>query len=259
MATLQIKALPASEIRAVLTDLDGTLTSPAAGLTPATYEALSRLHQAGLPVVIVSGCPAGWADALMRLCPALTAVIYENGAGYVCRAKGHPELVELVEGPPREQRRHFLLDRFIELKKEIPHLRLSADFAFRLEDFALDYAQDPPGLSPTEVQKVLAHLRKFPEITAQQSSIHINYWYGRQTKLTACRAVAERLLHLDLNDCVYIGDAPNDEPLFESFRWSVGVANIRPFLTQLRFPPRILTQKPHGEGFLEVVEHLLAR
>ena len=62
----------------LFTDLDGTLTT-ADTLAPATFSALAALAATGLPVVIVTGRPAGWADALARLWP-VAAVIAENGA-----------------------------------------------------------------------------------------------------------------------------------------------------------------------------------
>jgi hypothetical protein len=65
---------------AVLTDIDDTLTTE--GQLPAdAYAALERLARAGLPVVPITGRPAGWCDMIARLWP-VAGVVGENGAFY---------------------------------------------------------------------------------------------------------------------------------------------------------------------------------
>ena len=66
------------EVRFVLCDIDDTLTD--AGRLPArAYEALERLHDAGLIVIPVTGRPAGWCDLIARHWP-VDGVVGENGA-----------------------------------------------------------------------------------------------------------------------------------------------------------------------------------
>src|SRR5687767_4543941 len=68
----------ARHMLAVLTDIDDTLTSE--GRLPAlAYQALERLHEAGLIVVPVTGRPAGWCDLIARQWP-VDGVVGENGA-----------------------------------------------------------------------------------------------------------------------------------------------------------------------------------
>ena len=49
---------------------------------------------------------------------------------------------------------------------------------------------------------------------------------------------------------VYLGDSPNDEPLFKSFDFSIGVANVVEFLPQMQCPPTYVTQRVEGLGLL---------
>lgn len=55
--------LPLSELRvrprALFADVDGTMTT-AGRLEAATYAALAAVADAGIPVVVVTGRPAGW-------------------------------------------------------------------------------------------------------------------------------------------------------------------------------------------------------
>ena len=67
-------------IRAVLTDIDDTLTH--GGRLPAiAYAAMERLKAAGLIVIPVTGRPAGWCDLVARQWP-VDGVVGENGAFY---------------------------------------------------------------------------------------------------------------------------------------------------------------------------------
>ncbi|MFP6744204.1 MAG: HAD family hydrolase, partial [Alphaproteobacteria bacterium] len=67
-------------IGSVLCDIDDTLTLdgrlPAVALT-----ALERLRDAGLRVVPITGCPAGWCDHIARMWP-VDGVVGENGGFY---------------------------------------------------------------------------------------------------------------------------------------------------------------------------------
>ena len=68
------------KVRFVLCDIDDTLTDDGR-LTARAYDALERLHAAGLKVVPVTGRPAGWCDLIARFWP-VDAVVGENGALY---------------------------------------------------------------------------------------------------------------------------------------------------------------------------------
>ena len=56
---------------------------------------------------------------------------------------------------------------------------------------------------------------------------------------------------------VCVGDAPNDESMFEAFALSVGVANIAASLDRLAHPPAFVTPSECGAGFVELADHLL--
>jgi len=56
---------------------------------------------------------------------------------------------------------------------------------------------------------------------------------------------------------VYVGDSPNDSPMFGFFERSVAVANVRRFAGRLAAPPKFVTQASAGAGFAELVRHLL--
>ena len=74
------------------------------------------------------------------------------------------------------------------------------------------------------------------------------------------RRILPELFGLDLvhdsDRVLYIGDSPNDAPMFAYFPHSIGVASVR----QYAMPawPRWITRAGGGTGFVEMAEMLLA-
>ena len=62
----------------------------------------------------------------------------------------------------------------------------------------------------------------------------------------------------DRDSVVFIGDSPNDEPMFEYFPHSVAVANIAPYLPRLKSRPAYVTVGAGGAGFAEFAVFLLS-
>jgi hydroxymethylpyrimidine pyrophosphatase-like HAD family hydrolase len=63
---------------------------------------------------------------------------------------------------------------------------------------------------------------------------------------------------LDNERIVFVGDLPNDEPMFGFFRNSIAVANFAAFADRVRQKPRWLARAPRGHGFAEIAEALIA-
>jgi len=196
----------------------------------------------------------------MRLWP-LDAMVFENGAGLVIRRGEKIEMINLAENITATEQRMRLGQVFTRLKQQIPDLKLAADQAFRLYDFAIDYAEEPPRLDDCQVKTILDFLKAQSNLTAKLSSIHINYWCGTHTKVTACQYLIDQELRpqgIGKENTLFSGDSPNDEPLFEFFPHSVGVANVRKFLNLMKTPPRYVTSNEGGLGFVELSKWLLS-
>ncbi len=93
-------------------------------------------------------------------------------------------------------------------------------------------------------------------MTVRISSIHVNGWFGTYDKLSMTRILLEEEFGIDLDRerdrFVFVGDSPNDEPMFDFFPCSVGVANVRRFAERMRVLPRYVTALESGAGFAEV-------
>jgi hydroxymethylpyrimidine pyrophosphatase-like HAD family hydrolase len=60
-------------------------------------------------------------------------------------------------------------------------------------------------------------------------------------------------------DVIFIGDSPNDVPMFRFFPHSVGVANILQFKEKITHKPAWVTQQEGGYGFAEMVDSILVK
>jgi hypothetical protein len=99
-------------------------------------------------------------------------------------------------------------------------------------------------------------------MTAKISSIHVNGWFGAYDKLAMTRTLVSEVFALDLDAererFVFVGDSPNDAPMFAYFPNAVGVANVRDFADRIARLPAYVTQADAGAGFAELADFLLA-
>jgi HAD superfamily hydrolase (TIGR01484 family) len=248
-------------VRFVLLDIDDTLTTEGR-LTAAAYGALEKLSERGLRVVPVTGRPAGWCDMIARFWP-VDAVVGENGAfwfRYDHRARKMARRFWLSDAE-RETARRRLAQLGADIVTALPGARIAADQPYRSADLAIDYAEDTGPLPPEDIDHIVAIMHA-AGASAKVSSIHVNGWFGDWDKVAMTRRLFREAYGIDLDrqrdNIVFIGDSPNDEPMFAYFPHSVAVANIRPFLPRLTSLPGYVTEKAAGRGFIEFAEMLLS-
>jgi HAD superfamily hydrolase (TIGR01484 family) len=260
-----VRDLPAALCRGLshfFTDIDDTLTLD--GMVPAaSYQALWDLDAAGIRVVAVTGRPAGWCDHIARMWP-VAGVVGENGAFYYAydhaarvMKRGFSE-TDLAD-PARREALEAVARRVL---KEVPGTALAADQAFRLSDIAIDYSEDVPALPPERIDAICRILEE-ERVQFKVSSIHVNFWSGRFDKMAGVRRF---LLEHDgisfqsvADTAVFIGDSPNDEPLFARFPHSIAVGNLRRFLPRLTCLPEFITDADSAEGFQEAARVILGK
>jgi len=249
------------KVRGVFCDIDDTLTT-GGRLTAAPYAALERLRKAGLCVVPVTGRPAGWCDAIARQWP-VSAVVGENGA-FFFRYDSARRVMQrrfAEDAAKRAAQRARLAAIGEEIVNAVPGAALAADQAWRETDLAIDYCEDVDRLPREAVDRVVAIMERHG-LTAKVSSIHVNGWFGAYDKLAMARLLMREAFGVDLDrargEYVFVGDSPNDAPMFGYFPHAAGVANIRDFAGRLAHEPKYVTAAPSGAGFCELVDCLLA-
>jgi HAD superfamily hydrolase (TIGR01484 family) len=248
-------------VRAVLADIDDTLTS-AGLLTAAAYAAMERLHDAGLEVVPITGRPAGWCDHFARMWP-VDGVVGENGAFYFRYDRSARSMRRrfVDDGEARARQRDRLEKIGAEILRAVPGTAVAADQRYREADLAIDFCEDVERLRPEAIDRIVA-LMESHGLTAKVSSIHVNGWFGSHDKLSMTKIMMHECFGVDLDAgrerYLFIGDSPNDVPMFAYFPHSVGVANIRGFAERLAHEPAYVTEAESGAGFCEFADFLLA-
>jgi len=255
-----LSAAPAARLGAlrwVLTDIDDTLTTDGR-LTAAAYAAIERLSAAGLAVVPVTGRPAGWCDLIARLWP-VAAVVGENGALWYAYDPASRRMRRWQAAAEGDRARLMALAG--RAMATVPGTALAADQPFRVADVAVDFREDVASPLPIEAAERVAAVFEAGGATAKVSSIHVNAWFGAWDKwagLEALFATLWRPLREVLDEVAYVGDSPNDAPLFARVPLSVGVANVAPFLARMEARPAYVTRAAAGVGFVEFAEAVLA-
>jgi HAD superfamily hydrolase (TIGR01484 family) len=254
-----------ADVRGVLCDIDDTLTTEGK-LTAEAYAAMEALHDSGYWVIPVTGRPAGWCDHIARMWP-VDAVVGENGAFYFCYDSDNRELTKhyFADAATRRRNRERLAAVSEHILREIPGTALASDQHYREADIAIDFCEDVPRLADADVDRIVAIMRK-AGMTAKISSIHVNGWYGDYDKLGMTKTLMHQKFGLDLDHnrerFVFIGDSPNDAPMFAYFPYSVGVANVGDFAARLtgtpNEPPKYVTPSRSGGGFAELAHMLIA-
>lgn len=248
-------------MRGVLADIDDTL-STGGKITARAYAAMENVHAAGLLFIPITGRPAGWCDHIARMWP-VDAIVGENGALYMLRDRVTGKLRKryVAADAERASNRLRLAEVGQSILRQVPGAALASDQQYRESDLAIDYCEDVPRLPDQAIDRIMALMRA-AGMTAKMSSIHVNGWFGEYDKLTMTRALLRDEFGVDLDAerkrLVFIGDSPNDAPMFEHFPYSVGVANVRALAGRIATPPAYVTASESGAGFAELVAHLLA-
>jgi HAD superfamily hydrolase (TIGR01484 family) len=243
----------ARSIRVLAADVDDTLTT-GGRIPPSTLECLQALDAAGIVVALVTGRPAGWAQALAGYLPAVKVAVAENGLVAFDAAGERTDL-----GPPRDGEFFARLAANAVRLREAYGLTVTPDDAFRLFERTF--------LRPTsfDAAALVASQRVVDAgFEVMASSIHIHVrpsgWGKAEGLLAALQPYAPAACASPDESILFVGDSSNDRSLFARLRkTSVGVRNVLKFLDELGDDrPAFVTEGEGARGFAELV-HLLLR
>ena len=250
-----------ANIKGVFADIDDTLTTD--GRIPSNvYLAMERLREQGLLMIPITGRPAGWCDMIARTWP-VDGVVGENGA-----------MAFYYDAPSRRMRRLYMGSADVRVEnrqrlsairqdvlKSVRGVQVAADQPYRETDLAIDFSEDVSGIPESAIDETLEIFKKHGA-TAKVSSIHVNGWFGTYDKLTMTKRLMSDVFDVALDDdnsaWAYIGDSPNDAPMFRFFNNSVGVANLRDLEDRCSDLPAWITPSARSEGFIEMANAILA-
>ncbi len=254
-----LSQLDASGVVGVFFDIDDTFSTDGK-ITAEAYQSIWDLKDAGKIVVPITGRPAGWCDMIARMWP-VDAVVGENGAFYFMMKGGKLTRTYAASADSRAALKKKTMDARDDVLSQVPEADVASEQDYRDFDLAIDHREDVAPLSTKQIDKVISILKSHG-MTTKLSSIHINAWFGSYDKMTTSKLFAKNELgiHLDRENkkVVFVGDSPNDEPMFAYFENSVGVANVAEFFDRLKDKPKFITKGRSGAGFAEVARKLLS-
>ena len=247
-------------IRYILTDIDDTLTINGR-ITAVMFSAMERMQNSGFHILPITGRPAGWCDHIARMWP-VDGLVGENGAFYFRYDFRQKKMYRrYVKSKKQRKRDRLQLEKISQIiLQKVPGCQLAADQTYRETDLAIDFREDVPPLPMDQIEQIV---RCFIDAGAQAkiSSIHVNGWFGTYDKLTTTILLFKEVFKVNLNEvrdqAIFIGDSPNDAPMFRYFPHSVGVANILRFEGKIDHKPVWITKYEGGFGFTEMVNILL--
>lgn len=256
MKTERIKSL--KDVGVIFADIDDTISTDGK-ITLQAYASLWRAFEHGLRVVPVTGRPAGWCDHIARMWP-VDGVIGENGGLFFRMRDNGMQRVYQQCRETRARNKEKLLRIRDEILSAVPGCDIASDQQYREFDLAIDFCEDVNPLSKASIEKIVSIFEKHGAV-AKISSIHVNGWFGCFDKLTMTKQYVEvvdkRRLVEHLGEYTFIGDSPNDEPMFAFFPLSFGVANVKRFLSQMNHHPASICDGVCGCGFAEAIDKIL--
>lgn len=216
--------------RAVVTDVDGTLTDGRRRLDPRAMGAVRELEGRGIPVVLATGNVLPIALALWRFLGLSGPIVAENGG--------------LIYDPQVNDRVERLADPAIALRA-YRKLRRAGLPVRRL--FTDRWRESEVALEPTMPVRRIARVLQGEPVTVESTGFAIHLMDAGAGKLPALTRVL-RSHHLTLLDCVALGDGDNDAPMLAAAGFGISFASGSP---RAREAARYVARRPFSEGFLE--------
>ncbi len=219
-------------IRALVVDIDGTLSDRNRVLCPAAVEAMRKLKT---PVVLATGNTHCFTRTVTVLLGTPRIFIAENG-GVVSHSEEEMEVLADLK---------ICEDAFEKLARVFPLQRYNSA-RYRFTDIALQRNFD--------VSAAIAYAEKHGlavDILDTTYAVHIKD--KRVDKGTGMKRVAERM-GIDLTEFAAIGDSNSDRSMFDLAGFRASVGNASP---ELKAVSDFVAKRSYGNGFAEIVEYMI--
>ncbi len=225
-------------IRAVVSDIDGTLTTPDRRLSVAGATAVMRLEAVGIPVLLASGnvMPAVRAFALML--GASGPLVGENGGMVAYRGASWNETIDLLAN------REVADEAYDHLKERMPEVRPLLTQRWRETEIAIEMGPD--------MSRMAEILKDFP-VRVESSGYSIHIIDENVTKGTGMKHALD-IIDIPAREVLALGDSENDISMFEMAGISVAVSKKYEALTA---KADYVCKWTDGDGVFEAVSRVL--
>lgn len=216
-----------TKIRAIVVDIDGTITDSSRRIQPQGIEALRMVQDKGITAMLASGNVLPVVYGLHTFIGLNGPIIAENG-GIVSYEDTVHELHSIDE-PLRAYR--YLLEVGMDVE------RLFTD-RWRETEVALKRSADP-----NRIGEVLRHF----DIVVETTGFAIHLMEPGHSKMSGVRKACD-LLDLEVDEVAAFGDSDNDTRMLAECGRGVAVANASPMAREVA---DLVTTRPHSEGVIE--------
>lgn len=222
-------------LKALLTDIDGTITTPDRRICTGSVELIRSLVDSGIDVILASGNTSCFMDALSKMIGTKGTFIAENGGVYRIGFTG-PLVIRgdqaVIKTALKRVQDHFQ-EQGISLDLYSP--------AYRFSDLA--FARTVP---PDEVRMVLQD--EPVQVIDTGYAIHL-----QTPGINKGTALVELAREMDLSpaDFLAIGDSQNDIQMLKTAGIGITVANAHP---DTKAASQYIATKEYGDGFVEAVK-----
>ncbi len=224
-------------LKALVTDVDGTITDRRRRINTGAIEVIRTLVDAGVAVVLASGNTVCFMDGLSKMVGTDGTIIGENGGVYRRGFRGTLH----IPGDLKVCQKAFavLEDHFS--RKGVALELYSAQYRFADVAFARN-------IDPDEARTVIRDHRLPVRVLDTGFAIHLQA--AGVNKGMAMQELA-REMGLFLDEIMAIGDSENDIDMLRAAGVGVAVANAS---EPVRLAADWVTRETYGDGFVEAVK-----
>jgi HAD superfamily hydrolase (TIGR01484 family) len=238
-------------VKIVFSDFDGTLTLENREMTHDFFEILNLLKKNNIEFIPVSGRSLSWGHFFLTHFPSIKTTIMEGG-GVISHSDG-----KIIRDEPLVSNEELLrLKLYTEkMQQKFKGIPLSVDSYGRLSDRAIEFEL----MHEAAIEEVMRHMEE-ERINYSKSNVHINFWCGDVSKYLGVKTFMEKYRpNVLMDECLFFGDAPNDQSMFEFFPNSIGVSNIEKCLHKLTSKPKTILEGPENAGPAGVLNYLRSK
>ncbi len=226
--------------KVVAVDIDGTLTNEDKLIEPSVIDALQRLEQAGIPVILATGNVRAITYGLWRFLNLSGPICCENGG-----VLWHPDWGETkyrADGSEAKAAAQWLATKIEGLRWEGIETN-----QWRESEWCLSPNEDLDKITQLIENSQWSHL------SVIRTGFAIHLMEPQLSKGSGLQIILKKM-GLTPDDLLCVGDAPNDLSMFEISRWSVAVGGAFAYVTQAA---DVASPLPHGKTIEPLVNAIL--
>ena len=226
--------------KAVAVDIDGTITDYNKKLHLDAIQALRRLEDAGIPIILASGNVRAINYGLWRFIGASGPMVCENG-GVVW----HPKWGEPIVRADGERARNCANEMAKEIDIDSQGITTNA---WRESEWCLFANEDLDAVNEWVSKS------EFSDLSVVKTGFAIHLMEPHLSKGEGLKVALEKM-GLSPEDVLAIGEAPNDIPMFNLVGHSVAVGGC---FESLAAVAKVISPHLHGDTFAPLVEAILS-